>query len=965
MRSRIDPTGATRPRPAGAAVEVLTPRARRTPIAVFLIFAAAACGSPAATGVPPVTGPTPPSPPTSQALLDPREVHLSNLRQLTFGADNAEAYWSFAGDRLIFQTNRAPFQCDQIMSMPANGGEALQLSSGKGRTTCSYYTKEDRGIIYASTHEKSPQCPTPPDMSKGYFWGLFDYDIFRADVDGKNPVRLTDTPGYDAEATVCGVDGSIIFTSTRDGDLDLYRMDADGKNVKRLTSAPGYDGGAFFSADCKQIVWRASRPVGAELEEYQRLLKDNLVRPTKLEIYVANADGSDARQITYLGGANFAPFFDPLSDRVLFASNHKNPRGPEFDIYSVGRDGTGLERITYADGFDGFPMFSPDGKRLAFSSNRRDVDKQGDGSERYRQTGAAAGPHDTNVFVADWVRDPANASPEPSAADHFHASVAWLADDAREGRGVGTKGLADAVDWVEAQFKQLGLSPGIPATAAEGAGFRQRFEVTTAQRRGDATAVKLDGVAVAADQLTPLSISGSKKVSGAVVDLDWGVPRPGQRRDLYFGKDVKGKIVLVHRFAPAADGGIDKAAGDNWRDKAGRASLHGAAALLMVDDGDPKAAEQPLPELTAGHGDAAGIPIVMLTRAAAAALRKPGAHRAELTVELIPVRAATANVVGVLPAGGTRRAGPIVIGAHLDHLGNGGAGSGALDAAPGIHNGADDNASGVAALLEVARALAEHRGELTRDVVFIAFSGEEMGILGSSYFTQHSPLREPVFAMLNMDMVGRMRLNQLQVLGIESAKEWRELVTPACTEARIVCSMAGSGYGPSDHMAFYVKGAPVLHLFTGAHVDYHKASDDTATINAAGGAQTAKLVAAVAMTLAKREAALTYNKSAEPPPDTARMRLGASLGTIPAYDDDPSRPPGVKVSDVIPGGAAAKAGVMPGDILVGLDTVEIRGFTEMMAVLGTATPGHKVKITVLRDGKRLTLDGEYGAPRPR
>ena len=957
-------------------------------IAPFLVLVAACC-PPKPAAKPPVA-PAEPAAPTAadaSAMIDAQEVHLANARQLTFGGDNAEAYWSFSGDRLIFQSNRAPFQCDQIMSIPATGGAATLLSSGKGRTTCPYYLKEDRGIVYASTHEKAAECPTPPDMSKGYLWGLFDYDIYRADADGKNAVRLTDNPGYDAEATVCGLDGSILFTSVRDGDLDLYRMDADGKNVVRLTSAPGYDGGAFFSADCKHIVWRASRPTGAELEDYQRLLKDNLVRPSRLEIYTANADGSDARQITYLGGANFAPYFDPGSDRVLFSSNHLNPRSGEFDIFSINRDGTGLERITYAPGFDGFPMFSPDGKKLAFSSNRRDVVKGADGKDVYRATGTFAGERDTNVFIVDWVRDARGQRGEPSAADRFRDSVNYLADDAREGRGVGSAGLRDATAWVEARFQELGLAPLVPQVPGPGAkagtlGYRQPFEVTTAQVRGPGTALALDGVTIAAEQFTPASISGSKKVAGAIVDVGWGIVDPAQQRDDYKGKQVKGKIVLVHRGAPPVAAPATQPAapatqpakpavtapghGEDLRTKTGNAATRGALAVLVVDDGDPSAAEQPLPAITTASGGNAAIPVLVVSRAAAAALRKPGAHRAALTVELKAVRTPTENVVAILPAGGARKAGPIVIGAHLDHLGMGGPGSGALDAALGIHNGADDNASGVAALIEVARSLAARKAELGRDIVFIAFSAEESGILGSSHFTKHSPLKEPVFAMLNMDMVGRMRLNQLQVLGVESGKEWRELLTPVCTSTRVVCSLSGSGYGPSDHMAFYIAGTPVLHFFTGAHGDYHKASDDAATINAAGGAQTARVVAELAAALAAREAPLTYVKSAAPPPDSSRSRSGgASLGTIPAYDDDPSRPPGVKVDDVMPDGAAAKAGVKAGDILVALDATPITSLADMMAVLGAAKPGQKVKITVLRAGKKLTLDGEFGAPRAR
>lgn len=939
--------------------------------AAFALVGAAACGS---SSTPPKE-PGPAGGDLPASMLDPREVFFANPRQLTFGGDNAEAYWSFAGDKLIFQSNRSPFQCDQIMSMPANGtspaGGADLLSSGKGRTTCPYYLKADQGIVYASTHEKGDACPTPPDMSKGYLWGLFDYEIYRADVDGKNPIRLTDRPGYDAEATVCGVDGSIIFTSTRDGDLELYRMDADGKNVVRLTNAPGYDGGAFYSHDCKHIVWRASRPTGAELEDYQRLLKENLVRPSRLEIYVANADGSDARQITYLGGANFAPFFDPKSDRVLFSSNHKNPRGPEFDIFSVNRDGTGLVQVTYSGGFDGFPMFSPDGSKLVFSSNRRDTIKNADGTETYRATGGKAGERDTNVFVVDWVRTAAPAAADPNtpsptaAADRFRDAVTWLADDAREGRGVGTKGLTEATEWVESKFRELGLEAGVPDAKGGPAGFRQAFEVTMAQKRGDATSLKINGVAIPADQFTPISISGSKKVNGKIVPAGWGIVSPQTKRDDYKGKNVKGQVVLVHRYVPNAAGGIDAAAGDDLRAKAGLAATSGASALIIIDDGDLKAPEQPLPQLATSGGGNVAIPIIAVTRAAGAALRKAGA-KVELNVELTSVRAPTENVVGIIPAGGARKAGPIVIGAHLDHLGHGGVGSGSVDLHPGIHNGADDNASGIAALLEVARQLSAKRAELTRDVIFIAFSAEEMGVLGSAHFVKSGAVKEPIYAMLNMDMVGRMRLNKLSVFGVESAPEWRELVTTACATSRVVCSMSGSGYGPSDHMPFYMGGSPVLHFFTGAHSDYHKASDDTGTINAAGGAQTATVVSTLAMALSAREAPLTYTKTSAPPPDSSsRPRPGASLGTIPAYDDDPSRPAGVKVSDVVPGGAAAKAGVQSGDIMTALDGTEIRSLTEMMAVMSRAQPGQKVKITVLRAGKKLVLDGEYGAPRGR
>lgn len=321
-------------------------------------------------------------------LHDARETHMSDVRQLTFGSENAEAYWSPDGSELIFQSNRAPYECDQIYRMPISDPAAMTLvSTGQGRTTCGYFTADNQRVIFSSTHAADAQCPAPPDRSRGYVWPLYDtYQIYSADRDGSDLVALTDTEAYDAEATVCSADGSIVFTSTRDGDLDLYRMDADGANVRRLTDAPGYDGGAFFSRDCSSIVWRASRPSGEVLEDYRALLAEDLVRPGELEVWVANADGSDPRQVTQLGGAAFAPFFFPDGERIIFSSNHHDPAGREFDLWAVNVDGTGLEQITHTSGFDGFPMFSPDGEQLVFASNRN----QGQ-------------PGETDVYLAQWV----------------------------------------------------------------------------------------------------------------------------------------------------------------------------------------------------------------------------------------------------------------------------------------------------------------------------------------------------------------------------------------------------------------------------------------------------------------------------------------------------------------------------------------------------------------------------------
>jgi len=325
-------------------------------------------------------------------LHDPREVHLADVVQLTAGGENAEAYWSPDGERLIFQSTRPPYACDQMFTMSSRAPEPPSLvSTGKGRTTCGYYfyPAADR-LLFASTHAAGDGCPPPPDMSKGYVWRIDPgYDVWTAKPDGSDLKRLTDSPGYDAEATVCPLDGRIVFTSTRDGDLEIYTMNADGSNVKRITNHPGYDGGAFFSADCKKLVWRASRPEGAALDEYRALLAEHLVRPSQLEIWVADADGGNARQVTNLQAASFAPYFFPDSKRILFSSNYGDPKGREFDIWAIDVDGKNLERITFTPGFDGFPVFSPDGKRIAFGSNRN----QGK-------------PGETDVYVARWVDAP-------------------------------------------------------------------------------------------------------------------------------------------------------------------------------------------------------------------------------------------------------------------------------------------------------------------------------------------------------------------------------------------------------------------------------------------------------------------------------------------------------------------------------------------------------------------------------
>ena len=333
----------------------------------------------------------------SNPLIYENEVNFKNMRQLTFEGENAEAYWSFDDSKLIFQATNENWgqSCDQIYIIDTNNytlkTEIPQMVSlGLGRTTCSYFLPGDSTIVYASTHLEDAKCPHVPDrrVDGKYVWPIYDsYDIFIADLEGNILRKLTDSDGYDAEATVSPRGDKIVFTSIRSGDLELYTCDLNGDNVKQITNQLGYDGGAFFSHDGNKLVFRSSRPKAeSEVKEYKDLLSQGLVQPTNMEIYTCNIDGSDLKQVTDLGKANWSPFFHPSNEKIIFCSNHNSQRGFPFNLFIIDIDGNNLKQITYDDTFDSFPVFSNDGKKIVFSSNRNN-----------------GGTRSTNVFIADWV----------------------------------------------------------------------------------------------------------------------------------------------------------------------------------------------------------------------------------------------------------------------------------------------------------------------------------------------------------------------------------------------------------------------------------------------------------------------------------------------------------------------------------------------------------------------------------
>ena len=367
---------------------------RRSATAVTFLALTAGCASPDAKT--PVPDPVIPNKPfvirAGKPVADlPGERFFKNVRQLTFGGENAEAYWSGDGEKLILQSRHGKYKCDQIFILDLETGKLRLVSTGKGRTTCSYFLQGDKRIVYSSTHLADPNCPPPVFRVGGkYVWAIYKgYDIFTANADGSDLKRLTRHPGYDAEATVCPVTGRLVFTSVRDGDLELYSMDPDGTDVERLTNRPGYDGGAFYSPQGDKLVLRSGfLKTDAQKKEYFSLLERGLVAPNEMEITVIDRDGKNFRKVTDNGKANFAPFWHPDNERILFASNMDAPGGRRFDIYMVHENGTGLTQVTNNESFDSFPMFSPDGEYLVFASNRFNPPDKA---------------HDTNIFVAEWV----------------------------------------------------------------------------------------------------------------------------------------------------------------------------------------------------------------------------------------------------------------------------------------------------------------------------------------------------------------------------------------------------------------------------------------------------------------------------------------------------------------------------------------------------------------------------------
>lgn len=888
-------------------------------------------------------------------LFGQRERHLSNIRQITFGGSNAEAYFSADGKQLIFQATGDKYKCDQMFTMNIDGTNKKLVSNGEGRTTCGYFFPDGKKILYASTFDDDDDCPPEPDRSKGYVWGVFNaYDIYVANADGSNPKKLFASKGYDAEATISPDGSQIVFTSTRDGDLDLYIMNADGSHVRRLTNDIGYDGGAFFSPDGKKIVYRAHHPTDpAKIKEYQELLKQELVKPTEMELFIINADGTGKKQITFNGAANFAPFFTPDGKKIIFSSNLHDPAKFDFEIFMIDLDGKNLERITYSAGFDGFPMFTRDGKSLVFVSGRN-----------------AQSRREFNIFMADWVED--------STSFYLKQHEQFLASDALEGRKSGSQGNTEAAHYIARQFEMIGLQP-----LGDNGTFFQNFEVVSELQLGEKNALTLVKGKKKVSYLLntdfrPLGFSSDTSVTASLVFAGYGITAPDLQYDDYAKVNVTGKIVVVLRGTP--DGDTPHSQYGKFgalRYKAMNARQKGAVGLIVVSSTEEDSADTLIKLKYDNSFSTSGIPTIHARRSIVnswlagekitvdSLAQRINRTKKPLTVEpkklmmalssqVISIKKPTQNVIGILKGKSSLPNEHVIVGAHFDHLGFGGEGSGSLEPSKNeIHNGADDNASGTSAMIEIARRLSEYTATLKRDIVFMGYSGEEMGLLGSSYYTKSPVLPlDQAITMLNLDMVGRLKEQKLTIQGTGTSSQWETMLQAINKDSVFSLALVKDGFGPSDHASFYSKDIPVLFFFTGVHEDYHKPSDDVEKINFEGMEQIVRFAVTTVLSIDTLSSRPDFKKTQQQmAPAGSGRGFRVTLGTVPDYSEGVV---GFKISDVRENGPAQKAGLKGGDIIIKLGTYDIKSIYDFMYSLEAFKPGDETDIVFKRGSEILT-----------
>lgn len=897
------------------------------------------------------------APPPPKEHLLPTETFLSKSRQVTFvGERSGEAYYSPDASMVAYQSVRGDCPHYQIFIEKLDGTALWRVTPGKGLTTCVHWRPDSKKVLWASTHLDPATYGPPPATGGRYVWDKHpSFDIFVSNPDGSEPVRLTSTPGYDAEGSWSNDGSRIVYTSSRDGDLEIYTMAADGSDVRRITNSKGYDGGPFFSPDDKRICFRGFR--NPKNERFAHL-------------YVVDADGKNEKQISFDDAVNWAPYWHPNGRTLIYSKGlggHRN-----FELYLCDVETATHVRLTRHPGADVLPVFSPDGKQVMWTSTRADGRSQ--------------------IFVADF-RMPTDEewkalSAEESrreAADRLLGDAKALSDDAMEGRRSGTAGAEKAAEYVENALKEAGLTP------AGANGWRQGFPIVTgAEAVGATLALKGMKTLGLGDTLAPAAFSGDSKGTATKASSDrlavrgYGLAIPGVADDYAGLPSVEGAIVVL--FEKGLPEGLDEAAKSNphadvasWRSgyaRATAAKLKGAAGVVFVADSeDPKGDVVAAPKYE-GSTARLGIPVVRASRAwvedyvkaASKSLLKAEdlstaaqgvgfdiAGDVAVSAESRFVSKETHNVIGAVK--GTSKPDEwVVISAHYDHLGFGGSGSLSASAAPEIHNGADDNASGTAGLIEVARRLA--KAPPARSVLVIGWSGEEEGLLGSAHWAEQPTLElAKIVGNVNLDMIGRLGKDGVAIDGVASGKGLDALVAAANTEGLKVATTAGTFSGRSDHATFLMKGIPAIHLFTGAHVDYHKPSDDWERLNADGMAQVVNYTERLVRAFADLPERMEFVKPQPKASTSMGGGFGAWLGTIPSYSQDEG---GVLLSGVSAGSPAEKAGMKADDVLIRMGDVKIENVEDFTLALRARKPGDKVAVEVLRGGKSMVFDITLG-----
>lgn len=957
---------------------------------------------------------------------------MTDVRQLTFeGRRAGEGYFSKDGKHLVFQSEREPGNpFFQIYLMDRETGDVHRVSPGLGKTTCAWISPAGDKVMYAST-QYDPQATkkqaaefelrNSPNKPR-YSWDYDPtYELVEFDLKSFEYRKLTEVEGYDAEGSyspdgqwICFASNRRAYTDELNAEekelfaidpasaMDLYIMRTDGSELQRLTTSIGYDGGPFFSPDGNRICWR-------------RFTKDGATA----EIMVMNRDGSSQIAVTKLGAMSWAPYFHPSGEYLIFTTNRHG--FANFELYMVDSKGEGEPvRVTYRDGFDGLPVFHPDGKQLLWTSNGGSTNSQLWESSWNHDAAMAALKMNQRTSTADSVAQATAAkqstAPEFAAAD-VGRHVDYLCRPELGGRLTGTEGEIKATAYVASYLESLGFKP-----AGRNGTFFHDFEFTSDVKLGKNNQLHLGEKAYEVDRdWRPVFFSKEGKLATEVVFAGYGIvaPKDGDQEeyDSYVHLDVRDKWVLVFRQMPQGITPERRQALSRYSDlryKAMVARDRGAAGMIVVSGPTSQARSQLVPLNIDGTLGTSSISVISVTDAVAAEWFKlaemdlaeeqkslDGGEMAmgvelkgvkiSAEVDIEPVASRGRNVLALLPAAKEPSAEMVVVGAHIDHLGNGKGGSLAReDEVGGTHRGADDNASGVGSVLEIAQYLAnEHAAgklKMKRDVLIAAWSGEELGLRGSQAFADdfaklypdrvakaktnesgdaeadaahaahvaHSAgakLYPQIAACLNLDMVGRLR-DQLVLQGLGSSPYWTGTIERRNAVVKLALTLQNDCHLPTDASTFFLHGVPILSAFTGSHSEYHTPRDVPELLNYEGAAQIARLMALITRDLVQADAAPEYQEQTAQP--EMRANLTAYLGTVPDYAKGDIK--GVALGGVTKGAPAEKAGMKAGDIIIELAGKKIENIYDYTFAIEALKIGESIKAKVQRGSEVVEMD---------